>query len=53
MSTTKERNLYYLEELSDYKVADSDKDVRGWEVKDIDGRTVGKVDNLLVNKREL
>jgi sporulation protein YlmC with PRC-barrel domain len=50
MSTTKERNLYYLEELSDYKVADSDKDVRGWEVKDIDGRTVGKVDNLLVNK---
>lgn len=51
MKTDKERNLFYLEELSDYKVADSDKDVRGWKVKDKDGRTVGKVDNLLINKR--
>lgn len=51
MKTDKERNLFYLEELSDYKVADSDKDVRGWKVKDKDGRIVGKVDNLLVNKR--
>lgn len=46
----KDRNLYYLEELSDYKVADSDKDVRGWKVQDIDGRTIGEVENLLVNK---
>lgn len=46
----KEKNLYYLEELSDYTVADSDKDVRGWEVQDADGRVIGKVDNLLVNK---
>lgn len=50
MSTNNQRNLYYLEELSDYTVADSDKDVRGWEVKDADGRVIGKVDNLLVNK---
>lgn len=50
MSTEKERNLLYLEELSDYKVADKDKDVRGWDVKDKDGTVVGKVDNLLVNK---
>lgn len=50
MSTEKERNLFYLEELSDYKVADNDKDVRGWDVKDKDGTVVGKVDNLLVNK---
>jgi sporulation protein YlmC with PRC-barrel domain len=51
MSTrNKNRNLYYLEELSDYKVADSDKDVRGWKVQDIDGKTIGEVDNLLVNK---
>jgi len=46
----KERNLYYLNELSDYKVASDDPDVRGWEVKDKDRRTVGKIDNLLVNK---
>ncbi|TXD84272.1 photosystem reaction center subunit H [Subsaximicrobium wynnwilliamsii] len=50
MGTDKERNLYYLEELSDYKVADSDMDVRGWEVKDKDERVIGTVDNLLVNK---
>ena len=45
----KNRVLYYLEELSDYKVADKDKDVQGWKVNDADGRTIGEVDNLLVN----
>ena len=51
MNTNKEnRTLFYLEELSDYKVANTDKDVRGWEVKDIDGRVIGEVENLLVNK---
>ncbi len=48
---TNEKNLYYLDELSDYKVAADDCDVRGWEVKDADNRTIGKVDNLLVNKK--
>lgn len=46
----KEKNLYYLNELSDYKVASDDPDVRGWQVKDADNRVIGKVDNLLVNK---
>lgn len=46
----KEKNLYYLDELSDYKVASDDCDVRGWKVKDADNRTIGKVDDLLVNK---
>lgn len=44
------RNLYYLNELSDYKIASGYPDVRGWKVKDADDRTVGEVDNLLVNK---
>ena len=44
------KKLYYLHELSDYKVADGYCDVRGWEVKDADNHTIGKVDNLLVNK---
>ncbi len=44
------RNLYYLDELSDYKVASDDSDVRGWDVKDADNRTIGKVDRLLANK---
>lgn len=50
MAEKKDRNLYYLHELSDYKIASGYPDVRGWEVKDADNRTIGKVDNLLVNK---
>lgn len=46
----KRKNLYYLHELSDYKVSSEDPDVRGWDVKDNDNRVIGKVDNLLVNK---
>jgi len=44
------KNLFYLNELSDYKVADDYQDVRGWDVNDATGRSIGKVDNLLVNK---
>ena len=45
-----ERHLYKLDELSDYKVASDDPDVRSWEVRDADNRVIGKVDNLIVNK---
>lgn len=45
-----EKHLYNLDELSDYKVASDDPDVRSWEVRDADNRVIGKVDNLLVNK---
>ncbi|MDP2724112.1 MAG: PRC-barrel domain-containing protein [Bacteroidales bacterium] len=44
------KNLFNLDELSDYKVAEDYSDVRGWNVKDADSRTIGKVDHLLVNK---
>ncbi|WP_339885645.1 PRC-barrel domain-containing protein [Polaribacter vadi] len=51
MNTNKEnKTLFYLEELGDYKVADDQKDVRGWKVKDIDNRVIGEVNSLLVNK---
>jgi hypothetical protein len=46
----RDKHLFYLNELSDYKVSSDDPDVRGWEVKDVDQRVIGKVDNLLVNK---
>jgi hypothetical protein len=46
----KNKNLYYLHELSDYKVADDYADVRDWEVIDADKRTIGQVDGLLVSK---
>lgn len=47
----KEKNLYYLDDMSGYKVASDYSDVRGWSVIDADNRTIGKVDGLLVNKR--
>lgn len=46
----KDRNLFRLHELSDYKVADDYSDVRGWKVIDADNNTIGEVDELLVNK---
>ncbi len=45
-----EKTLNYLSELSDYKVASDDPDIRGWKIKDRDGRTVGKVDDFIVHK---
>ncbi|GHB70619.1 PRC-barrel domain-containing protein [Persicitalea jodogahamensis] len=47
----KEKDLHYLDDMSDYKVADGYTDPRGWEVKDTDGRIVGKVDGMLASKR--
>lgn len=46
----KTKNLFYLEELNGYSVADDYCDVRGWAVIDADNRNIGKVTNLLVNK---
>jgi len=48
--TDTNKNLYNLDELSDYKVTENYSDVRGWDVKDANNRTIGKVDHLLVNK---
>ncbi len=47
------KHLYYLDELSDYKVDSHYSDVSGWSVKDRDNRVIGKVVNLLVNKNLL
>src|SRR5690606_37088171 len=46
------KHLYYINELSDYKISDGYPDVRGWDVKDTDHRVIGKVDDLLVNRDE-
>ncbi len=48
--STNEKHLYYLNELKDYKINSKDPDIRGWTVKDLDNRVIGRVDNLLVNK---
>ncbi len=48
--TDTNKNLFSLDELSGYKVAENYNDVRGWNVKDANNRTIGKVAHLLVNK---
>ncbi len=48
--TDNNKNLYYLDDLSNYKVASDYNDVRGWDVIDADNRRIGKVDRLLANK---
>ncbi|GGW45482.1 PRC-barrel domain-containing protein [Arenibacter certesii] len=48
---TNEKHLYYLSELSDYKVDPNYTNVHGWPVKDAALRTIGTVTNLLVNKK--
>ena len=44
------KNLYRLDELSDYKIASNYSDVRGWKIVDADNHTIGTIDNLWVNK---
>ena len=44
-------HLVRLGELSGYKVADGDPDPRGWEVVTRDGRRVGRVDDLIVDRQ--
>lgn len=48
--TDTNKNLFNLDELTGYKVAENYSDVRGWNVKDANKRIIGKVDHLLVNK---
>lgn len=38
-----------IDKLDDFKVAEGDPDVRGWEVTASDGRKIGEVDNLLID----
>lgn len=45
--------LARLHDLSDYKVADGDPDIRSWHVKTADGRKVGKVHDLIVDTRAM
>jgi sporulation protein YlmC with PRC-barrel domain len=45
------KNLFDLDDLSDYEVADDYSDIRGWEVMDANRRGIGKVDHLLVDKK--
>ena len=43
--------LVSLDDLHDFKVADGEPDVRGWEVCTLAGTEIGEVDDLLVDPR--
>jgi uncharacterized protein (TIGR02271 family) len=46
-------HLGRLNDLDDYKVADGFPDPRGWDVKTEDGRTIGKVGDLVVDTQQM
>ena len=50
MNTENNKHLHRLDELSNWKVASDDPDVRGWTLTDKQGKKVGEVKNLLVSK---
>jgi uncharacterized protein (TIGR02271 family) len=49
MRTERTGRIVPLGELDDYKVAEGDPDVRGWDVVASDERKIGRVGNLLVD----
>lgn len=51
MSDKKNKRLQELRG-SDYEVAEGQPDIRGWDVRDEQGRLIGKVDELIFDSRE-
>jgi sporulation protein YlmC with PRC-barrel domain len=47
----KHRRLQELDE-SDFEIVDGQPDIRGWDVKTVDGTTIGEVDELILDARE-
>jgi uncharacterized protein (TIGR02271 family) len=47
------RGLARLDELDDFKVADGDPDVRGWDVVASDGRKIGEVKHLIADTGQM
>jgi sporulation protein YlmC with PRC-barrel domain len=45
--------LAHLSELSGYTIEDPAPDIRGWSVKLRDGKTIGKVDDLIIDTDQL
>lgn len=47
--TTRGRLMHFADVSDDFKIADGYPDVRGWDVKTSDGKTIGEVGDLLVD----
>jgi hypothetical protein len=48
-----EARLVHLDDVDDFKVADGDPDIRGWDVRTADGRRIGKVEDLIVDTGQM
>lgn len=44
-----DRHLFRMEELEDYKIADNEPDVRGWDIVDYQKEKIGVVKELIVD----
>ena len=53
MTTERHSGTYPLDELGDYRVAESDTDPRGWDVTSADNLNVGRVKELLVDLEQM
>lgn len=49
LKSTSSGSLRHLGDLDDVHIADDNPDIRGWDVKDAQGRKIGKVSDLLVD----
>jgi len=53
MANNEAQGLARLDELDDFKVAEGDPDVRGWDVVAADGRKIGEVEHLIADTRAM
>ncbi len=45
--------LLHLSDMDDCEIADGEPDIRGWDIKTMDGRKIGEVDDLLVDTQQM
>jgi sporulation protein YlmC with PRC-barrel domain len=43
------RNLISIDDLDGYTIADGEPDIRGWDVRTLNGREVGEIEDLLID----
>lgn len=49
MRSSASMQLARLDDMDDYEIADGEPDIRGWDIRSVDGRKIGEVDGLLVD----
>jgi len=49
LNTVAAGQLVHFDDLDDFKIADGDPDIRGWDVRGTDGEKIGEVEDLLVD----